>query len=264
MSLPLHNKVIFLTGACGVSGLSHIQTFLDRGARVIASDRNDELVSYLSSFFSTHPCFSNLYLYTLDVTSESQIESVFTSIISLSPNVFINNAAITGEMLAKSGSYSSDLSTMSYESWNTALEVNLSSSFLIAREIDRRFIRNYPIKLINVSSIYGFSAPHHDFYTDFPIKPFPAYSASKAGIHGLTLWLSSYWSSYNSTVNTLSPAGVFNKQPEVLVNKLSSLNILNRMAKSSEVSAKLSFLSSSDSDFMTGQNIFVDGGFSAW
>ena len=82
MSLQLRDKVIFLTGACGVSGLSHIQTFLDRGARVIASDRSDELVSYLSSFFSSHQSFSNLHLYTLDVTSEVQIESVFSDIVS--------------------------------------------------------------------------------------------------------------------------------------------------------------------------------------
>ena len=118
--------------------------------------------------------------------------------------------------------------------------------------------------MVDGSAIHAFLLERAVFDSDFAIKPFPAYSASKAGLHGLTLWLSSYWSSYNSTVNTLSPAGVFNNQPEALVNKLSSLNILNRMANSSEVSAKLCFLSSPDSDFMTGQNIFVDGGYTAW
>lgn len=264
MHLSLNGKVVFLTGASGVSGLSHILHFLDRGATVIASDRNEELVSHIYKKFSDHPSRSNLYLHVLDVTSESQIKNLFREIFDLSPNVFINNAAITGEMLANSGTYSSDLSNITLDTWKSALDVNLTSAFLISREIDRRYIKRYPIKLINISSIYGFFAPHHQLYADSEIKPFPAYSASKAGIHGLTLWLSSYWRSYGSTVNTLSPAGVFNNQPKELVDQLSLLNISNRMAKPSEVSAKLCFLSSPDSDFMTGQNIFVDGGFSAW
>lgn len=260
----LSNKVIFITGASGVSGISHINLFLERDAKVIATDVDDEGVFKIINKFKNHENKNKLIVLKLDVTCEISIGKVLKEVIKYKPNVFINNAAITGEQLAKSRDYSSKLSEMTYNQWKQAIDVNLSSAFMIAKEVDKYYVGKYPIKVINIASIYGSMAPHHCLYESSKIKPFPAYSASKAGLHGLTLWLCSYWAKSKVTVNTLSPGGIFNHQDEELVHELSKLNVLGRMADAKEVSTTLAFMVSDDSNFMTGQNIFVDGGFTAW
>ncbi|MEQ8742980.1 SDR family oxidoreductase [Parasphingorhabdus sp.] len=257
----LTGKVIFLTGAGGVSGKSHISHFLMQGARVIATDRN---ISALEMLAEEIGAGDRLMVASLDVTNEDAIADCFEQITPLSPSVFVNNAAITGEQMVRMGEVPGALADCSLASWRAAMDVNLTAAFLVAREMDRRFIGKRPCKLINVSSMYGLFSPHHRIYDGHQIKPFPAYSASKAGLHGLTVWLAGYWAGKHTTVNTLSPGGVYNKQDPELVADISRLNMMSRMAKAPEISKVMAFLASSSSDYMTGQNIYVDGGFSAW
>ena len=258
----LEDKTIFITGAAGILGKSHIENFLSLGATAIATDK--KIDALLSLKKDRKDISDRLIVEELDATDEMAVEALFAKLQDLQPNVFINNAAVTGEQLDLQGEVPSAFADCSLESWNIVLSANLTSAFLIAREVDRSFIGKYPCKLLNISSVYGLYSPHHEFYADSRIKPFAAYSASKAGIHGLTVWLSGYWAHRDATVNTLSPGGVFNNQGNALVSEISRLNMMSRMAQPAEVSAVLSFLCSSASDYMTGQNIYVDGGFSAW
>lgn len=258
----LVGKTIFISGSGGVSGKSHVKYFLRRGAKVIATDYVTKSLDTLAEQLAEHS--DNLVVAQLDVSDETAISSFFSDIQSHEPNVFINNAAITGEQLVRLNEIPGKLADCTLKSWQAALDVNLTSAFLIAREIDRRFIGHYPCKLINVSSMYGQFSPHHSLYENRQIKPFPAYTASKAGIHGLTVWLAGYWAGKNATVNTLSPGGVFNNQDPKLVEAISELNMMSRMAQPNEISSVLAFLASDGSDYMTGQNVYADGGFSAW
>ena len=123
---------------------------------------------------------------------------------------------------------------------------------------------NYPTKLINVSSMYALNGPHHKIYDGMKFKSFAAYSASKAGIHGLTIWLAGYWASRNCTVNTLAPGAVYNGHSTKFQKSIGNLTMLDRMANPSEISGALLFLCSDGASYMTGQIINVDGGFSAW
>ena len=160
----LSNKVIFITGASGVSGISHIGIFLERDAMVIATDIDDEGVYKIINKFKNHQNKDKLIVLKLDVTCEISIGKVLKEVVKYKPNVFINNAAITGEQLAKSRDYSSKLSEMTYNQWKQAIDVNLSSAFMIAKEVDKYYVGKYPIKVINIASIYGSMAPHHCLY----------------------------------------------------------------------------------------------------
>ena len=234
----LEDKTIFISGAGGVSGKSHIELFLREGAKVIATDYDPTELERLEARLGE--LSDRLEVSKLDVSKEDEVVDFFDKLVPYSPNVFINNAAITGEQLVRMNEIPGALADCSLASWQAAMEVNLTSAFLVAREMDRKFIGKYPCKLINVSSMYGLFSPHHAIYKTRKIKPFPAYSASKAGIHGLTTWLAGYWAGKNTTVNTVSPGGVFNNQDPGLVREISNLNMMSRMAEPKEISSVLS------------------------
>ena len=261
--MRLSEKIIFLTGSGGLLGRQYIRSFLDNGAKVIATELEGDRLSTLFLEFGEH---SNAFIRPMDVSSESEIEETFRWLKenSLIPDVFINNAAITGELLLGEGASFPDFNEVTLESWNKTLDVNLTGPFLVAREIDRQFVPIKKVKLINVASMYASNAPHHQIYDGLPFNNFSGYSVSKAGIHGLTLWLASYWGKSGSTVNTISPGAIFNSHDDIFVKRVKKLTMLDRMGLPEEIADAMLFLCSDDSRYMTGQNLNVDGGFSGW
>lgn len=120
--------------------------------------------------------------------------------------------------------------------------------------------------IINISSVYGILSPDQRIY-EYKGKPFfkPVdYSVSKSGIINLTRYLATYWAKKNVRVNTLTLAGVFNNQDEQFLRNYCAKVPLGRMARFDEYNAAVLFLASDASSYMTGSNIIIDGGFSAW
>ncbi|PIB23986.1 hypothetical protein BFP76_01680 [Amylibacter kogurei] len=258
----LSGKTIFLTGSGGVLGTTYVRRMLDAGAKVVASELKGARYDGLHDTFGKN---ENFALYEMDVSDEDAVTETFNRFLGdgHKPNVFFNNASITGEMLMKDGAEFPDFANTTLASWNKTLDVNLTGPFLVAREIDRQIIGKWDLKLINIASMYALRAPHHDIYDGMPFKNFSAYQATKAGVHGITLWLASYWRK-KATVNTLAPGAVFNGHSEEFQKRVSSLIMQDRMAQPDEIADVALFLSSNAANHMTGQFINVDGGYNAW
>ena len=259
----LTGKTIFLTGSGGILGRTYVRRMLAAGAQVIASELAGQRLTALRETFSKTEGF---HLYPMDVSNEGAVAQTIGKILEDGhrPNVFFNNASITGEMLMAEGQDFPDLANTTLDSWNKTLNVNLTGAFIVAREIERQIIGKWPIGLINIASMYALRAPHHDIYDGLPFKNFIAYQASKAGIHGLTLWLASYWRKQNATVNTLAPGAVFNDHSQVFQDRIRPLIMQDRMAQPDEIADVALFLASDSAGHMTGQFINVDGGYNAW
>ena len=263
MNINLEGKKIFITGSGGVLGTAYIKLMLESGAEVIATDlpglKSDSLIGEFGSN-------KNFKYYDLDVSNEGEVVDIFSKLKNdnIQPNVILNNAAITGELLMGKGKEFPNLSQTSIEDWEKTIKVNLTGAFLIARQMDRDIVGKYPCKLINVASMYALNGPHHKIYEGMPFKSFSAYSSSKAGIHGLTLWLAGYWASKKCTVNTISPGAVFNVHSDEFQKRVSNLIIAGRMADPKEIGNAMLFLCSDNSNYMNGQMLNIDGGFSAW
>ena len=263
MISSLSDKTIFITGSGGVLGTAYVSSMLENGATVAASDLPGHRADAMKERFGSQ---ANFAYYDLDVGSEAETEAIFQKMQAdgLNPNVVLNNAAITGEFLMGAGKSFPDFANTTVQDWEKTMRVNLTGSFMIARQMDRDIIGKYPTQLINVASMYALNGPHHPIYEGMPIKSFSAYSATKAGIHGLTLWLAAYWAKRDCTVNTIAPGAVFNGHTDEFQKRVGELIMNGRMAMPQEITNVMMFLCSENARYMTGQMVNVDGGFSGW
>lgn len=263
MSKQLKGRTVFITGSGGVLGSTYVRRMLDAGARVVSSDLPGSRADALKA---AHEGNDNFRFYDLDVGDEAQVEGIFKRIMGdgWEPNVVLNNAAITGELLMGAGKSFPDFANTTVSDWERTLRTNLTGAFMIARQMDRDIIGRYPAALINVASMYALNGPHHQIYEGMPFKSFSAYSTTKAGIHGLTLWLAGYWAKRQATVNTIAPGAVFNGHSDEFQRRVGELIMAGRMAQPDEIADAMLFLCSKEAGYMTGQLVNVDGGFSGW
>jgi NAD(P)-dependent dehydrogenase (short-subunit alcohol dehydrogenase family) len=259
----LEGRTVLITGSGGVLGTTYVRRMLDAGAKVVATELPGPRFDALKEAHGDNPAFT---LYDLDVSDEEQVTAIFARVMAdgWQPNVVLNNAAITGELLMGAGRSFPDFADTSLSDWERTLRTNLTGAFLVARQMDRDIVGKWPATLINVASMYALNGPHHEIYEGMPFKSFSAYSTTKAGIHGLTLWLAGYWAKRQATVNTIAPGAVFNGHSEEFQRRVGGLIMAGRMAQPDEIADAMLFLASSQAGYMTGQIVNVDGGFSGW
>jgi 3-oxoacyl-[acyl-carrier protein] reductase len=259
----LEGRTIFITGSGGVLGTTYVRRMLGAGAKVVATELPGQRFDALKEAHGANPDFG---LYDLDVSDEDQVTAIFARVMAdgWKPNVVLNNAAITGELLMGAGRSFPDFADTSLSDWERTLRTNLTGAFLVARQMDRDIVGKWPATLINVASMYALNGPHHEIYEGMPFKSFSAYSTTKAGIHGLTLWLAGYWAKRQATVNTIAPGAVFNGHSDEFQRRVGALIMAGRMAEPDEIADAMLFLASPQAGYMTGQLVNVDGGFSGW
>jgi 2-deoxy-D-gluconate 3-dehydrogenase len=153
------------------------------------------------------------------------------------------------------------------KAWQEAVDVNLTGPFLVTQAVCRQMVKQGRGSIINICSTYGLGGPDQRLY-DIPGQPRAYkpvyYTVTKSGILGLTKYLATYYANTEIRVNTLSPGGVFNDHEEHFVKNYSSRTVLGRMARQDEMNGALLFLASDASSYMTGGNVVVDGGWTAW
>ena len=154
------------------------------------------------------------------------------------------------------------------DAWNQSLNVDLTGSFLCAQAVAPFFHAQNHGVIVNVSSIYGVVAPDQKLYerdtsSTRRFKPV-TYSVTKGAILGFTRYLATYWGDKNIRVNALTPGGIFNDHDDEFTQRYNARVPLGRMANRDEMLGALLFLLSDASSYMTGANLVVDGGWTAW
>jgi NAD(P)-dependent dehydrogenase (short-subunit alcohol dehydrogenase family) len=255
----LQNKRILLVGATGVLGKAYAQAIAKTGAQLAIADLSSSDVLALADSIGA-------YGIEMDVTDETSVQvGVETAMEKLGGlDGAISNAAATGEFLMKEGDPFAAFEDYPLAAWQKTIDVNLTGTFLVAREAGRAMKDSGGGSLILVSSIYGVVGPDHSIYEDQPFKSFPGYSASKAGVIGLTRWLATWWGDAGIRVNCLTPGGTYNDHDENFAAAYGKRTPMGRMAERDELTGMMMFLLSDASNYCTGQNYIVDGGFTAW
>jgi gluconate 5-dehydrogenase len=208
----------------------------------------------------------------LEATDEDNWRSVVTSIIDKfgAIDILINNAGGRNPETTKCIDYNDMsryfLDDRSLVSWTHTLDTNLTSAFLGCKTIVPYMKKQYHGKIVNISSIDGIVGRDLELYRDTGLSPtIPDYLASKAAIISLTRGLAVVLAQHNIHVNCISPGGFYRGQPNEFVRKYCEKVPLKRMGKDeTDLKGAIAFLCSSASDYVTGHNLVVDGGWTAW
>lgn len=261
----LEGRVVVITGCTGVLGTHYCRAIAQRGAHLVMADIAERSPGAVAARLAEETGSQTLGV-VCDVGSEPDVIALFEIAMTHfgRVDVVLNNAAATGEHLMKVGEVFAPFEEYPLAVWEQVLRTNLTGVFLVAREGGKAMLSSGGGSLINVSSIYGVVGPDHRIYEDMPFSSFPAYSAGKAGVHGLTLWLATYWGRKGIRVNTLVPGGVFNGHQEEFVRRYADRTAMGRMANSDDLVGMVIFLASDASRYCTGQQFIVDGGLTAW
>jgi NAD(P)-dependent dehydrogenase (short-subunit alcohol dehydrogenase family) len=267
----LTGRVVVITGGAGLLGQRHAEAIAGAGGIPVLADTRTELFDLDPAGFAGR-FGSDASLIRVDITDPRSVESLLATILSRYGRVdaLINNAANNPKVEVGSDVEFSRLESLSLEQWQADLAVGLTGSFLCSRVIGGEMARRGRGVIVNVASDLALIGPDQRLYRQpglpdelQPVKPV-TYSVVKSGLIGLTRYLATYWATSGVRVNAISPGGVYTDQPDDFVQRLSNLIPLGRMARIDEYAGAILFLCSDASSYMTGANLVVDGGRTAW
>jgi NAD(P)-dependent dehydrogenase (short-subunit alcohol dehydrogenase family) len=262
----MDGQTVLITGASGFLGQHMVEVLLSNGATVLATDLNK---SHNGTKNTSHHRF---HYFSMDVGDLNEVKTTFDQIYdqNLFPNTIINNAAINPKVENKNITSMSRLENYDLAVWNEEINVGLTGAFIVTQCYLSKVLEDgIHGNIINIASDLGVIAPDQRLYrepTENPInaavKP-ASYSVIKHGLVGFTKYLATYYPEL-IRANSISPSGFYNNQDEGFVTKLVNLIPKGRMAELNDINGILLLLCDEKSEYITGQNIVVDGGRSTW
>ena len=255
------NRVIVITGAAGLLGSEYADGFCQAGGNVVLADKNFEKCKKLAAKLEKKYGVKPLPI-KLDVTNPNSIKKMVAHITKKFSkiDVLVNNAIYPEIGKIKKTKFED----FPLDICKKGIDVNLTGMFLCSQQIGKIMKKQKNGVIINISSIYGIKGPDQRIYGKTKIIKSALYATTKGAVINFTKYLASYWNRTGIRVNTLSLGGVEENQDRNFKKKYSDKTMIGRMAKKDEYVGALLFLSSDASSYMTGSNLVIDGGWSAW
>lgn len=249
------NKIILFTGGYGYLGSACVKYFAEYGAKVYVLARSKE--KYIHQF--SH--LNNIYFECCDISKSESVKSTIDIIIQREGKIdaIINNAFYSRGQSPE---------TMTDEDFAFGIDGTLNSIFRVIREVIPIFKRQGNGKIINVSSMYGIVAPDFQIYHESKryLNP-PHYGAAKAGVIQLSKYYASYLGRHNIQVNCITPgpfpSKVVRESDPEFEKRLAANTLLGRVGIPEDLIGTFMLLVSNASDYITGQNIVIDGGWTS-
>jgi NAD(P)-dependent dehydrogenase (short-subunit alcohol dehydrogenase family) len=263
----LDGEVAVVTGACGKLGPVWIESLLDAGAQVAALELPGASISSLFRDVAD-AAGDRLHRFDCDITSRPSIETAAAAIVARmgTPAVLVNNAGV--DQPPDAGANRSRIEELPLEQFRKMIDVNLLGTFQVTQVFGGRMAARGSGSIINIGSLYASVSPDQRLYDhlpgDLPFLKSPAYGASKAAVVNMTKYFATLWGRQGVRVNTLSPGGVLAGQDDQFRSKYGARVPLGRMAQFEDLKGPLVFLASAAASYVTGHELRVDGGFTAW
>jgi NAD(P)-dependent dehydrogenase (short-subunit alcohol dehydrogenase family) len=262
----LTGKIAIVTGALGLIGKHHCFALAEAGANIVVADLNESSCQQFADALPTESTGVGV-----NIIDKASVENLRDKTLNKFGriDILVNNAAIND--MFENPQAAAELSMFEnypLDMWQKSLDVNVTGTFLCSQIIGKVMADNGKGSIINIASTYGMVGPDQSIYkkpdgTQSFFKS-PAYPATKGAIINFTRFLAAYWGNKGVRVNTLSPGGVENNQDEYFVKNYSAKTMLGRMASPDDYKGAIVFLASDASLYMTGANLVVDGGWTAW
>lgn len=244
--MKLKDKVVLVTGGFGLLGKEIVQFLGKEGAVVINADITAETNDALSEV-------------KVDITNEESVQEM----IALALKKFGRIDGLVNNAYPRTKDWGAHFENIPLASWQKNIDIQLNTIFYLCQQIGAVMKAQQSGSIVNMSSIYGVVGPDFTVYGDTGMTMPAAYSAIKGGLINFSRYLASYYGAYNIRVNCVSPGGIFDHQNTVFVENYKAKVPMRRMGLPDDISGPVAFLLSEDSRYITGQNLIVDGGWTA-
>lgn len=260
----LEGRVAIVTGGAGQLGSQMCDALAEAGAHVVVASRTLETCERKADELSA--AHNEAMAVDVDVREKPQVERMVDEVLDRfgGVDILVNNA-YCGE------GYGVPFEELSVEEWESMLDGVLTQTFLCSQAAVPSLRDSEHGTIVNIGSHYGVVAPDHRVYGDSDINNPPNYGAAKAGVIQLTRWLATYLAEDGVRVNSISPGGFYSESmedvpdyEEVFVPNYEYRTPLGRMGDETDMKGIIVYLASEASKWMTGQNIVLDGGWTAW
>jgi len=254
----LENKVIVITGGAGLIGQGLVEAVIEHNGIAIIADINQETGNQVKEKLSAELDTINIDFIQLDITSKCSLLHCIKTLT----NKYDRIDALVNNAYPRNKNYGKHFFDVHYEDFIQNIGMNLGGYFTTSQQFAKYFQKQGFGNIINISSIYGVIAPKFEIYEHTLMTMPVEYAAIKAGLIQLTRYMAKYFKGMNIRVNTISPGGVFDEQPELFIEKYKEGCLNKGMLDKNDLKGTLIYLLSDMSTFVQGQNIIVDDGFS--
>jgi NAD(P)-dependent dehydrogenase (short-subunit alcohol dehydrogenase family) len=255
----LDGKAIIITGGMGLIGRAFTEACAQYFANVVIADRAgtgaEEYAQELSKRFK-----KDMLGVSIDVSNRSDV----VRLKEITLNKFGRIDGLVNCHQNKTAKFFAKFEEYTDEDWDAIVETNLKGTFLTCQIIGGYMAEKGSGSIVNMPSTYSVVAPNHNLYKGTSLGSPAAYSASKGGVMALSQYLSTYWADKGVRVNQITPHGVWNNHEKAFEKNFSEFSPMKRMSYNHEVAGALIFLLSDASSYVTGDNIRIDGGWTAW
>jgi NAD(P)-dependent dehydrogenase (short-subunit alcohol dehydrogenase family) len=255
-----NQKVFIITGGCGFLGQHFCQRLVAENATVIIADVDEEkghrLVRQLTPEKDDAGTGSAEFV-GLDISNKENIEQVITYLLKKYGRIdaLVNNA------YPRNKNYGRNFFEVEYQDFCQNINLNIGGYFLCSQQFAQYFKQQGHGNIVNIASIYGVIAPKFEVYQDTEMTMPVEYAAIKSALIHLTQYMAKFLKGHNIRVNSISPGGILDAQPELFLTRYKALSLNKGMLNPEDISGTLLYLLSDAAAYVNGQNIIVDDGF---
>ena len=253
----LKDKVVVVTGGAGLLGKVFCEGILNKGGIPIIADINESVGTQFEEELRTKYNTENALFQKLDITSVESINSVINEVYAKFGKIdaLVNNA------YPRNRNYGKHFFDVEYEDFCENVNLHLGGYFLMCQQFAKKFLQQEFGNIINIASIYGVIAPRFEIYKNTKMTTPVEYAAIKSALIHLTKYVAKYLKGTGIRVNSLSPGGVLDQQPESFLSAYREFSTKKGLLDTEDLLGCLTFLLSDQSRYINGQNIIVDDGF---
>jgi NAD(P)-dependent dehydrogenase (short-subunit alcohol dehydrogenase family) len=260
--MAMHGRVAVITGGAGHIGRGFGEALSELGAHVVVVDLDEAQCVERARYLSDRSGVEALAV-CADLRDRQSAEAIVDATLTRFGRLdtLVHNAAFTGASALPG--YAVPFDQQSLPAWDAALEVNLTAAFNLTQRARSALEKSGRGSVVHVSSIYGVVGPNMGLYEGTTMGNPIAYAATKGALVQITRYLATVLAP-RVRVNAISPGGIARGQPQSFVDRYESRTPLGRMGTEEDLKGALAFLCSDASSYVTGQNVIVDGGWTAW
>ena len=253
MSELVKDKIVVVTGGAGLLGKTFCQAIADNGGLAVVAEYDIAIAEKLCASLKN----ASIVPAQVDITDKISVETLITTISKKYGKI----DALVNSAYPRNKNYGKHFFEVTYNDFCENLGMNLGGYFLTSQQFATYFEKQGYGNIINLASIYGVIAPRFEIYDNTPMTMPVEYAAIKSGLIHLTKYMAKYFKGKNIRVNTISLGGIEDKQPESFLRAYKEFCLNKGMLNAKDIAGTVLYLLSDLSEFVNGQNIVVDDGF---